>query len=450
MTNSRFFNLILGESERFVLQKRIFHSAVLSSCIISLVLIIEAFVYEWSLEIKGFLYVNFILLNICYYISRRSPGRYWPVWAYVFINFMVIVADWFWFGGVNGISRPLIVSFAILSPLIVRKKRKKYANLIFSLFYTLLVVFSIVYSQRIQFHSNNDHIIIESIIETGVIAGFMLLIGNVIIISHRQEKQKVVELNESLYNYNLEIQLRNETLSKLDSTKNEFFNIIAHDLRGPVGTMNTINELLLKQYNNLSEEERKDLLVSLAETSRNTFSLLENLLDWSRAESGRMKLNISEIDVTAMVTEVVDLMIPMFKEKKVKLKTKIENAHFHSDKNLIQTILRNALSNALKFTPTEKQVLIATEKQGTDINITISDQGVGMTDEMIDNLFKLDKVRSSLGTESEKGSGLGLILCHQLAKKVGGSISVNSSINEGTTFQLTLPHEIKDEKDIGT
>jgi signal transduction histidine kinase len=348
-------------------------------------------------------------------------------------NLLIISADWFFFGGNQGIIKTLIAALAIILPFIIPRKHLLLGNIVFIAYYFLLLALTIMFLKYNSINGGSTHVIIVSLIEIGIVSGFLLLTGNIIVLSIVKENQNITRLNESLNRANTEINSRNKILKKIDETRNNFYNIIAHDLRGPIGTMNNMNELLLKQINTFSMDETKLCLSSLADTTKKTFSLLEDLLEWSKAETGKISINIKELEIQSVVQEVIDLLKPAFTEKGVLLETKLNPHTIYSDKNIIQTIVRNLLSNALKFTPEGKKILIKSTYMDEYMNIEVIDQGVGMSESQLKNLFNLEKVNTGLC------NGLGLILCKQLAEKVGGKIQVTSYLQKGSTFCIKMP-----------
>lgn len=243
-----------------------------------------------------------------------------------------------------------------------------------------------------------------------------------------------------LKRYIEELANKNNELVRLNDSKNRFFKIIAHDLRSPIGAIHSLNEMLYKKHNDYDNEQINEILKLLCESSKRTFGLLENLLEWSKAESGQLTVQLETIDLNKVIYEVIELMSTLFKEKAVKLLFDInENCSVISDKNIINTVLRNLLSNALKFSHPQQEVRISLFQENGHAIIKIIDQGIGMEQNKIEDLFNLNKVESSYGTKNEKGSGLGLVLCKQLLEKVSAEIRITSELDKGSEFQVLLP-----------
>lgn len=253
----------------------------------------------------------------------------------------------------------------------------------------------------------------------------------------------------SLPNYGLvvsyiditELKNINYQLSTLNSTKDKFFSIIAHDLKGPIGTLHSFLNFLADKNNTLSREDLREDLLILQNSSKTIFSLLENLLTWARSQKGEITYFPSENDTFELIQSNLTLFIAPAENKKIRL---INNAQMgllaYYDIQMINTVFRNLLNNAIKYTNTGGIVTISTRESEKFIEITINDTGVGMTEFVSNNMFKIDVKHFSIeGTMGEKGTGLGLILCKEFIDKHRGKIWVESVYGQGSAFTFTLP-----------
>ena len=237
---------------------------------------------------------------------------------------------------------------------------------------------------------------------------------------------------------------REKQLQKLNETKDKFFSVIAHDLRGPLGSQKGIVDLILEQYNDLDELTRKSLLINLQESSYHIHSLLENLLKWSMSQTGRIDVNLQKINFNEQFSGLFDYFKIQTEIKKIKFINRLESDLIvNVDVNLTEVILRNLLSNAIKYTNQGGEINLFSEvkknETGKTINISISDTGVGIPKERIDKLFRIGENYSNPGTDGEKGSGLGLLLCKEFAELQGGSIKIESTVEKGSTFSFVIP-----------
>ena len=238
-----------------------------------------------------------------------------------------------------------------------------------------------------------------------------------------------------------------QQLRELNATKDKFFSIIAHDLKSPFNSLIGFSKILYKNSSELKNGEREKYTELIYKVSQQTYNLLENLLLWSRSQTGRIKCSPKTINLNDIITENIDLHINIAKSKNIKLNNYISNdITVYVDKEMISTTIRNLISNALKFTKTGGEVNISTISKNRFVEIIIADNGVGIAKEDISKLFKIDVSYSTMGTAKEKGTGLGLILCKDFVNQNGGEISVESELENlpagkagGTKFIFTLP-----------
>ncbi len=232
----------------------------------------------------------------------------------------------------------------------------------------------------------------------------------------------------------------NRDLKKINRQKDKFFSIIAHDLRSPFSSILGFTEILRENIYDLSREQIATYTDHIYESSFNTFNLLVNLLEWASLQRDATRFNPEKISFNQLFEEVLSLMKEQAAQKNITIRTKLPgNIEWVADKNMVTSILRNIISNALKFTPREGEVEIAVTRKKNQLEISVSDTGTGMTKEVSNRLFSGDFNESGIGTENEKGSGLGLSLCKEFVEMHGGEIGVESELNKGTTIRFTLP-----------
>ena len=242
----------------------------------------------------------------------------------------------------------------------------------------------------------------------------------------------------------LELKFSKEKLNDLIIARDKFFSIIAHDLRNPVQNLILSSDLLRYSYDSFDEAERKDYIQKFNNGANQISLLLETLLDWSRVQRGTMELYREKIDINALAADIIDLLKEHAIKKNITVSCQIQpNTYAYADKNMIGTVMRNLVSNAVKFTNPGGEVKIIANTASTDnlIEITVSDNGVGIEPEDIDGLFRIDVHKKTLGTANEKGTGLGLILCKEFVEKNNGTIKVKSTPGQGSDFTFTLPEK---------
>ncbi len=231
---------------------------------------------------------------------------------------------------------------------------------------------------------------------------------------------------------------QNEKLVKLNEERSRLFAIIAHDLKNPIGNAVNLGSFLNEE--DLSESERKELLFTLYKTNKKAYELLDDLLNWAKEEQGLFAYNPEIIVLRSVVDSVISLMETKIKEKSITVFNNIKNdITVFSDKMILETVLRNLLSNALKYTFPNGEIVFDAYDTGETVTFTITDNGMGMSEERITKLFSEDIISSKHGTNNEKGNGLGLKLVKNLLDKNKSSISVVSTEGKGTTFTVAIP-----------
>ena len=238
-----------------------------------------------------------------------------------------------------------------------------------------------------------------------------------------------------------EIKLKNNELVRLNAEKDKFFSIIAHDLRGPLAGFMGLTEMMADESIEFTEKEKKEMTFDLSRSAKNTFNLLENLLEWSQMDRGLTEFEPQKLELIATVTECRNIVAESARKKRIELIVAISNEpEVVADKNMIQTIIRNLLSNAIKFTPQGGQVTIsARPAENNRMVISVKDTGIGMSEKMKNDLFRIDTNTKRPGTEGEQSTGLGLLLCKEFVEKLGGEIWVESTPNHGSVFNFTIP-----------
>ncbi len=232
-----------------------------------------------------------------------------------------------------------------------------------------------------------------------------------------------------------------EKLKELNSTKDKFFSILAHDLKNPLGSFYSVAELLNDEYDNIPEPSKRQYLGIIRESARQLYSLLENLLTWSRSQRGLINFNPTGFDIYSLADNSIQILQISASAKQITLLNNVPKDIFvNADMNLANAIIRNLMSNAIKFTDNGGEISVTAIDSTSDyVAIAVKDSGIGISKETIKDLFKIDKSVSTLGTNGESGTGLGLILCREFVEMHNGRIWAESELNVGTTFYFTLP-----------
>lgn len=238
----------------------------------------------------------------------------------------------------------------------------------------------------------------------------------------------------------LKICRQSKELKELNATKDKFFSIIAHDLRGPIGNMMQISEFIAGK-GNVDDDTLYSFLESQKELSKNTFQLLENLLNWARSNTNQIEFRPEILDVNSLIEACIEDIKIQATGKNITISVNyFAQCQVIADENMVRLIIRNLLSNAIKFTPKGGMISILTNSgENNTVVIAVKDTGIGMTPKIHDNLFRIDVNSSRYGTDGESSSGLGLLLCKEFVKKHGGEIWVESEEGKGSTFSFTIP-----------
>ncbi len=231
-------------------------------------------------------------------------------------------------------------------------------------------------------------------------------------------------------------------LAELNALKDKFFSIIAHDLRNPISSYQSITELLLTDYYEFDDKEKIEILKSMQETIIQVSDLLENLLNWANSQSGTIQVYKTSNNLFQIIDELITSLTSSAQIKQIQFKNEIpKELEVYLDINIAKIILRNLVSNSIKFTDSNGLIVISCEENEEFVRIKVTDNGIGIPKEKIPKLFSVDQSSSTKGTNGEIGTGLGLIFCKDFIEKHGGSIQVDSIVNEGTSISFTIPNK---------
>ena len=236
------------------------------------------------------------------------------------------------------------------------------------------------------------------------------------------------------------VALRTEELKESNASKDKFFSIIAHDLKNPFNTIIGFSELLKEEVNSVNQTKTMEFADIINDSAVSTFRLLENLLEWANSQQGNLVFSPVSINLGELMDEEVRMLTGISNKKNILLNC----AHHGSltiiaDKNMLKTILRNLISNAIKFTHRNGIIEVKASIKNNSVEVSVTDNGTGMSEEIISKLFRIDENLSTCGTEDEKGTGLGLFLCKEFVEKHGGKIWAQSELGKGSVFKFVLP-----------
>ncbi|MDP3452220.1 MAG: hybrid sensor histidine kinase/response regulator [Bacteroidales bacterium] len=236
-----------------------------------------------------------------------------------------------------------------------------------------------------------------------------------------------------------QLRITNQKLEELNATKDKFFSIIAHDLRSPFTSIIGFSELLYNQIIDKDYESIEQYAGFIKQSSKQAMELLTNLLEWARSQTGKIEYNPEKLNLTNLIEETALMFDQIALPKNIIIKRVLnQDLEVVADKHMIATVMRNLISNAVKFTAPGGEISVSAQKEEAEIIVNISDNGVGIPSQRIDNIFQIDNNNSTLGTANEEGTGLGLILCKMFVEKSGGWIKVMSEEGKGSVFSFSI------------
>lgn len=234
-------------------------------------------------------------------------------------------------------------------------------------------------------------------------------------------------------------------LKESNTAKDKLFSIISHDLINPIGSIKNLSGVLSENFHTYDEEKKHKIIKTIFNASNRSFKLLDNLLIWAQAQSNKLVINTEAIDLRNIIVEQIKLYHNLIEEKQITIKEELDHGVIVvADYNTISVVIRNLISNAVKFTPMGGEISISTEALNKETTVvSISDSGIGIPEDKLDNLFSIHNEYTSYGTNDEKGTGLGLRLCNDFIKMNNGTINVISKVGIGSTFSFTLKNYIE-------
>lgn len=232
-------------------------------------------------------------------------------------------------------------------------------------------------------------------------------------------------------------------LVELNATKDKFFSLVAHDLQNPVYAIISLSEFLELNHASFTTAELTGFINQINVSAKNIYSLLENLLDWARSHTGKIKLQREFVSLPRLINSIIEYFRPTSTEKNIQIIFNCETEiMIECDSRMLTTILRNLISNALKYSYQDSKVKIALNQSEDEVEVSITDKGTGISRRYLQRIFKIDSELRSLGTHHEEGSGLGLILVQTFIDMLGGRVMATSKINQGSTFTVILKKQL--------
>ncbi|MCE1188726.1 MAG: ATP-binding protein [Ignavibacteria bacterium] len=260
----------------------------------------------------------------------------------------------------------------------------------------------------------------------------------------------VTDINEQIYRYK---EMRDNALEQVNerikaeerlrastNAKEKLFSVVSHDLKSPVAALLGYSRIMHEDFFELTQDQLQEFVGSVMKMAESINDLITNLLDYTRMEQGLLSLNRAKVSVPVMMSHIYELLNPVAEQKTISIKLDCpEELYIYADENMVEIAIRNLISNAIKFSFRGSTIEIAWKRTDTSVEGMITDHGIGIEPDRLRNLFKADKNSATRGTEQERGTGLGLLLCKELVEKNQGKISVSSTPKIGSTFSVSFP-----------
>jgi signal transduction histidine kinase len=240
----------------------------------------------------------------------------------------------------------------------------------------------------------------------------------------------------------LELSKSKKSLEKLLDDKNKFISLVAHDIKSPLSGVKALMGILVEEYDTMDEDEKKEIVTSLYESIVNQYDFVDDLLKWGQLQLNRIELNKEAVSPEHIINSIINIQKLNAANKSITIDSDIKtNNKIYADTTHVENVISNLVSNAIKFSPVNSHINIAAESDDQKIVISVKDNGVGMSDSDKAKLFKKNIIHTTIGTNDEKGTGLGLLLTKEMVEKNGGQIWFDSELGKGTTFFVSFPAE---------
>jgi signal transduction histidine kinase len=431
------FEFLLGDKNDFSLQVRSFHFTCLSSFSLVLIGVIQNFLLGFWLIGLTMFSVN-IALIVVFILSRFYGKRKGPVIAFLIFCETLITANYFLNSGVDGPT--LMVFFVALVFMIAITNNRWHVFLVFLNLLIPTVLLWLEYTNSIEvpsYYRNEAERYLDMGFSYGVCVIFMLLI--VRFVRNLMNVQRNDALNQSklIEEQNVQIQQANENLALLNDRFKMLFSIISHDLRSPISSIESYL-LVLKANPDLAKEDRVMLESELLKLTKGSTSLLDNLLQWSRTQVKKDSSEVYQFKVAPIIQSVCSLMGPIAGAKNIIMHNEVESdLTALGNEHQIEVVLRNLIQNSIKFSPLSSHIFIEAEEKDDNVEFTVRDQGVGISESKAKDLF-IGLVSPSYGTGNEKGAGIGLLLSAEFVALQNGRIWIEETSSQGTKIKFTL------------
>jgi two-component system, sensor histidine kinase and response regulator len=437
-SDNRFWNKLIGSKQKFSIQARALHAIIaLGALFVSMLLVINVVIGNFSVAI--FLAVILVFAPLVHYLSRVLLYHWLAVGSISFLVVGIFVSSFLLKAGTKGPALFLLpITYFILIGFV--SKRIRTAFLIFHiLLSSSLIIWEYNNPQLSLFSSFNREILFVDILST-VAMGLVLthVVTTYMLNTFNLEREGLLHASQKIAE-------QNDQLQALNNEKTKLLGIMSHDLRGSLGALQSLSDLMIEYP--LSEEEKEEVVLKIQMQSRLSGSLLDNMLFWAKNQINGTKAIKKAVLLEPLIKELQSSNAILASNKNVLIHSKCDaRISAYTDMDYLHLILRNLVQNAVKFTPKGGSVhILVTEEISGCIQILIKDSGVGFETSYLAKIGD-SRLESTIGTSGEKGTGLGLLLVYEYVELLGAKIECNSVIDMGTTFKITLPAKPKKQE----
>ena len=443
----RYKRFVFGNDETFDFRKRIFLLITHISIIIGIVGIIVDIVLDLGVFLIFVTVLTVFVLAFFHIKVRNSQLDTKYALGFFLVSIIVFSFMWFYNGGYNGNNMILIIVYFTVIVTILPAKLRLLSFFVYALMISVLTVSHYYYPRLVSSYESEYNRFIDLILGYFMYLILAYNIQNIILKNYEKDHKKINSQNDQL---NTLVGKLNEAQSKLEhsfknveelnASKDRFITVLSHDLRSPFQGLLGITKTLEADFNSFSNDEKQFYISQINISLNKLYLFLEELLLWGRVQRNAVKLNYNTCIIKELISSTISVLSESFEKKRISLEAKCnESLTAVLNKEMITIVLRNLISNAIKFAPIGSKIMVIADIQNDELKVSVIDEGVGISEKSLAKLFKLNETISTIGTDGESGTGMGLILCNDIMKKHNGKITVQSKEGRGSTFTIQLP-----------
>jgi signal transduction histidine kinase len=439
--------LIFGEERSFDVQKKVFLLITHITILIGFVGVAVDIILDLGFFLTLVTFLTVLVVTYFHVIVRRSSLKAGHSVALFLITLFVFPLLWFYNGGYDGNNIILIFVYFIVMVTILPPRLRVIAFFIYTFMIVGLTITHYYYPNLVTHYEDSYHRFIDLILGYVMYLVLAFSIQNLILRNYEIDRGRVNSQNDQLNNLVEQLNIAKNQLEQslnsikeLNSAKDRFVSVLSHDLRSPFQGILGITKTLESDYSSFNDHEKKYFIGQVNKSLDKLYGFLEELLLWGRIQSNSIELKKEPQNIKSILAQILLLFSDITAKKKINVQIFCDDSlQFNLDKEMISVVIRNLLSNSIKFSPFGSQIDLSAEMDNEQLHIKVKDNGVGLSDEYKSKLFKLDEIISTAGTDGEQGTGMGLILCNDIIKKHNGIIGVESKEGKGTIFTVLLP-----------